>query len=145
MKEIKAIIQPFMLERVMNALHEIKDLPAVTVSTAHGISVERGTHDQVMKTKLEIMVPDERVEHLIEVIQKAARTGKAGDGRIFVRAANRSATMSHTSKVLSPVKAERLRRKAEHERRLKRKSRWITIGVVSALCLILQRKEMRAE
>ncbi len=68
----------------MNALHEIKDLPAVTISTAHGVSVERGAHDQVLKTKLEIMVPDERVEHLVDVIQKAARTGKSGDGRIFV-------------------------------------------------------------
>ncbi len=84
MKEIKAIIQPFMLERVMNALHEIKDLPAVTISTAHGVSVERGAHDQVMKTKLEIMVPDDRVEELVGVIQKAAHTGKPGDGRIFV-------------------------------------------------------------
>ncbi len=84
MKELKAIIQPFMLERVMNALHEVKDLPAVTISTAHGVSVERGAHDQVMKTKLEIMVPDDRVEHLIEVIQKGAHTGKPGDGRIFV-------------------------------------------------------------
>ncbi len=84
MKEIKAIIQPFMLERVINALHEIKGLPAVTISTAHGVSVERGAHDQVMKTKLEIMVPDEQVERLLEVIQKAARTGNAGDGRIFV-------------------------------------------------------------
>ncbi len=84
MKEIKAIIQPFMLERVMNALHEIKDLPAVTISTAHGVSVERGTHDQVLKTKLEVMVPDDRVEQLVAVIQKAARTGKPGDGRIYV-------------------------------------------------------------
>ncbi len=84
MKEIKAIIQPFMLERVMNALHEIKDLPAVTISTAHGVSVERGTHDQVLKTKLEVMVPDDRVEQLVAVIQKAACTGKPGDGRIFV-------------------------------------------------------------
>ncbi len=84
MKEIKAIIQPFMLERVMNALHEVKDLPAVTISTAHGVSVEGGAHDQVLKTKLEIMVPDERVEHLVAAIQKAAHTGKPGDGRIFV-------------------------------------------------------------
>lgn len=84
MKEIKAIIQPFMLERVMNALHEIKDLPAVTLSTAHGVSVERGAHDQVLKTKLELMVPDDRVEQLVGVIQQAAHTGKAGDGRIFV-------------------------------------------------------------
>ena len=45
MKEIKAIIQPFMLERVVNALHQIKGLPAVTISTVHGLSVERGTHD----------------------------------------------------------------------------------------------------
>jgi nitrogen regulatory protein PII len=41
MKEIKAIIQPFMLERVMNALHEIKDLPAVTISTAYGTNSTR--------------------------------------------------------------------------------------------------------
>ncbi len=84
MKEIKAIIRPFMLERVMNALHEIKSLPAVTISTTHGVSVERGAHDQVMNTKLEMIVPDEQVEHLLEVIQRAARTGNAGDGRIFV-------------------------------------------------------------
>ncbi len=84
MKEIKAIIQPFMLERVMNALHEIKGLPAVTISAAHGVSVERGAHDQLLKTKLEIMVPDEQVEQLVEVIRKAAHTGNAGDGRIFV-------------------------------------------------------------
>ena len=84
MKEIKAIIQPFMLERVINALHQIKGLPAVTISTAHGLSVERGAHDQVAKTKLEIMVPDEEVEQLVEIIQKAAHTGNPGDGRIFV-------------------------------------------------------------
>jgi nitrogen regulatory protein PII len=40
MKEIKAIIQPFMLERVINALHQIKGLPAVTISTAHGLSIK---------------------------------------------------------------------------------------------------------
>jgi nitrogen regulatory protein P-II 1 len=84
MKEIKAIIQPFMLERVINALHQIKGLPAVTISEAHGLSVERGAFDQVAKTKLEIMVPDEQVEQLVQVIQNAAHTGNPGDGRIFV-------------------------------------------------------------
>ncbi len=84
MKEIKAIIQPFMLERVINALHQIKGLPAVTISAVHGLSVERGAFDEVAKTKLEIMVPDEQVEQLVEVIQKAAHTGNPGDGRIFV-------------------------------------------------------------
>ena len=42
MKEIKAIIQPFMLEHVINALHQIRNLPAVTISPAYGLSVERG-------------------------------------------------------------------------------------------------------
>ena len=84
MKEIKAIIQPFMLQRVIDTLHQIKDLPAVTISTAHGLSVERGTHDQVVKTKLEIMVPDPQVEQLVQAIQKAAHTGNPGDGCIFV-------------------------------------------------------------
>ena len=84
MKEIKPIIQPFMLERVINALHQIKGLPAVTISTAHGLSIERGAFDQVAKTKLEIIVPDEQVEQLLQTIQQAAHTGNPGDGRIFV-------------------------------------------------------------
>lgn len=62
MKEVKAIIKPFRLEDVVHALRQIPNLPAVTISTAQGLSVERGTFDQVVKTKLEIMVPDELVE-----------------------------------------------------------------------------------
>jgi nitrogen regulatory protein PII len=84
MKEIKAIIKPFMLERVTEALREIKGLPALTISPAHGLSAERGTFDQVLKTKLEIMIPDDLVEPVVETIQKAAHTGNPGDGRIFV-------------------------------------------------------------
>jgi len=84
MKEIKAIIKPFKLEAVVEALREIKGLPAVTISPAHGLSVERGSFDQVVKTKLEIMVTDELVESVVQTIQKAAHTGNPGDGRIFV-------------------------------------------------------------
>lgn len=84
MKEIKAIIKPFMLEAVIEALREIKGLPAITISPAHGLSVERGSFDQVVKTKLEIMIPDELVEPVVQTIQKAAHTGNPGDGRIFV-------------------------------------------------------------
>lgn len=84
MKEIKAIIKPFMLERVIEALREIKGLPALTISPAHGLSAERGTFDQVVRTKLEIMIPDDLVEPVVETIQKAAHTGNPGDGRIFV-------------------------------------------------------------
>lgn len=84
MKEIKAIIKPFKLEAVVEALREIKGLPAITISAAHGLSVERGSFDQVVKTKLEIMVTDELVESVVQTIQKAAHTGNPGDGRIFV-------------------------------------------------------------
>lgn len=84
MKEIKAIIKPFKLEAVIEALREIKGLPALTISPAHGLSVEQGTFDQVVKTKLEMMVPDELVAPVAEAIQKAAATGNPGDGRIFV-------------------------------------------------------------
>lgn len=84
MKEIKAIIKPFKLEAVVEALREIKGLPAITISPAHGLSVERGSFDQVVKTKLEIMVTDELVESVVQTIQKAAHTGNPGDGRIFV-------------------------------------------------------------
>jgi len=84
MKEIKANIKPFKLEAVVEALREIKGLPAITISPAHGLSVERGSFDQVVKTKLEIMVTDELVESVVQTIQKAAHTGNPGDGRIFV-------------------------------------------------------------
>ncbi len=84
MKEIKAIIKPSRLEEVVHALRQIKDLPAITVSTANGFLAQHGTFDQVVKTKLEIMVSDDLVEAVVQAIQKAAHTGLAGDGRIFV-------------------------------------------------------------
>jgi len=84
MKEIKAIIKPFQLENVVDALRQIPNLPGVTISTAHGLSVERGTFDQVVKTKLEIIVPDSLVESVVQAIQEAAHTGTTGDGKIFV-------------------------------------------------------------
>jgi nitrogen regulatory protein P-II 1 len=90
MKEIKAIIQPFMLDRVLEELHDIKGLPAVTVSEARAISVERGRFEQVPKAKLEIMVPDAMVERVLRAIEERARTGSPGDGRIFVIAVEES-------------------------------------------------------
>lgn len=84
MKEIKAIIQPFMLERLITALHDVGGLPAVTVTPALGIAVERGSYDQVAKTKLEMIVPDSLVEQVVQAIQKHTHTGQPGDGRIFV-------------------------------------------------------------
>jgi nitrogen regulatory protein P-II 1 len=84
MKEIKAIIRPFLLDRVLDALHEIDGLPGVIVSEAHAVSVERGHYEQVVKSKLELMVPDALAEVVLQVILKHAHTGNPGDGRIFV-------------------------------------------------------------
>ncbi len=84
MKEVKAIIKPFMLEAVIEALRELKGLPAITISPAHGLSAAGGTFDQVVKTKLEIIVPDNLADSVVQTIQKAAHTGNPGDGRIFV-------------------------------------------------------------
>jgi nitrogen regulatory protein PII len=84
MKEIKAIIQPFRLEAVINALHQIPGLPAVTVSPVQGIAIERGSYEHAAKTKLELMVADDQVEPVVRAIQRSAHTGNPGDGRLFV-------------------------------------------------------------
>lgn len=84
MKEIKAIIQPFLLDRVLDALHEIEDLPGVTVSEAHAMSLKRGHYERVVKVKLELMVSDTLVDPVVRAIQQHAHTGHPGDGGVFV-------------------------------------------------------------
>lgn len=84
MKEIKAIIQPFLLDRVLGALHGIEDLPGVTVSEARAVNMKRGHYEQVVKVKLEVMVADSLVTPVVQAIQKNAHTGNVGDGGIFV-------------------------------------------------------------
>jgi len=84
MKEIKAIIQPFMVNHVLHALHGIPGLPAVTVSEVRAIDTRSGRFEQVVKSRLEIMVPDEQASAVMHAIQIHAHTGKSGDGRVFV-------------------------------------------------------------
>jgi nitrogen regulatory protein P-II 1 len=84
MKEVKAIIQPFMLQDVLRGLAKVDGLPAVTVSEVDGHSVVHPDHKPSPKTKLEIMVPDEVVDAVVDTIERCARTGRPGDGRIFV-------------------------------------------------------------
>lgn len=94
MKEIKAIIQPFVADQVLAALREMPELPGVTVSEVKGFGRGRalGRADAsdeveifgVKKIKLEIVVPDDLVEKTVEVIAKRAHTGNPGDGKIFV-------------------------------------------------------------
>ena len=94
MKEIKAIIQPAMLSRVIEALKEMADLPGVTVSEVKGFGKSRAadatekivedTIEYSKKVKLEIVVPDSRVEDVVRAICSNASTGHAGDGKIFI-------------------------------------------------------------
>lgn len=85
MKEIKAIIQPFRLDNVLMALHEIPGLPGVTVSECRAVHVEDdGRYVEVRKNRIEILVEDGEVASVVEAIHAAAHTGHYGDGRIWI-------------------------------------------------------------
>ena len=94
MKEIKAIIQPFMLSKVISALREFEGLPGVTVSDVIGFGKSRGREASeplvlesgayAKKTKLEIVIPEELVDPVVAMIADNAHTGNPGDGKIFV-------------------------------------------------------------
>ncbi len=95
MKKIEAIIKPFKLDEVKEALHEI-GLQGITVTEAKGFGRQKGhtelyrgaeyVVDFLPKIKDEAVVSDELIERAIDAITRAARTGKIGDGKIFVRA-----------------------------------------------------------
>jgi nitrogen regulatory protein PII len=93
MKKIEAIIKPYKLEDVKDALHEI-GIDGMTVSEAKGFGRQKGhteiyrgseyTIDFLPKIKLEIIVVEESVQDVINTITESAKTGKIGDGKIFV-------------------------------------------------------------
>ena len=93
MKKIEAVIKPFKLDEVKESLSEI-GIEGMTVSEVKGFGrsggkteIYRGAEyivDFVPKVKLEILVRDEQVHEVIDVIERSARTGKMGDGKIFV-------------------------------------------------------------
>ncbi len=93
MKKVEAVIKPFKLEEVKEALTEI-GVQGMTVTEVKGFGRQKGHQeiyrgaeyvvDFLPKVKLEIVVPEEMVDRVIETILKSARTGKIGDGKIFV-------------------------------------------------------------
>ena len=93
MKKIEAIIKPFKLDEVKEALHEV-GLQGITVTEAKGFGRQKGhtelyrgaeyVDDFLPKVKIEIVLEDELLERAIEAIQSAAHTGRIGDGKIFV-------------------------------------------------------------
>lgn len=93
MKKIEAIIKPFKLEEVKDALGEV-GVEGMTVSEVKGFGRQKGhteiyrgseyTVDFLPKIKLEMVIADKQVDAAVEAIVKSAKTGKIGDGKIFV-------------------------------------------------------------
>jgi nitrogen regulatory protein P-II 1 len=93
MKKIEAIIKPFKLEEVKDALGEI-GIEGMTVTEVKGFGRQKGhteiyrgseyTVDFLPKIKLELVISDEKLDEAIGVIVKSAKTGKIGDGKVFV-------------------------------------------------------------
>jgi nitrogen regulatory protein P-II 1 len=93
MKKIEAIIQPFRLEAVKDALHAIS-VQGMTVNEVKGFGRQKGIRevyrgmeyqvDFLPKVKMEIVTSDDKAALIVETIAKSARTGRIGDGKIFV-------------------------------------------------------------
>ncbi|MBO6636829.1 MAG: P-II family nitrogen regulator [Roseitalea sp.] len=93
MKKIEAIIKPFKLDEVKEALQEV-GLQGITVTEAKGFGRQKGhtelyrgaeyVVDFLPKVKIEIVVSDETVDSAMDAIRNAAQTGRIGDGKIFV-------------------------------------------------------------
>jgi nitrogen regulatory protein P-II 1 len=93
MKKIEAIIKPFKLDEVKEALQEV-GVQGITVTEAKGFGRQKGhtelyrgaeyVVDFLPKVKIEIVLVDDQVDRAVEAIQKAARTGRIGDGKIFI-------------------------------------------------------------
>jgi nitrogen regulatory protein P-II 1 len=93
MKKVEAIIKPFKLDEVKEALHEV-GIKGITVTEAKGFGRQKGhtelyrgaeyVVDFLPKVKIEVVMEDSMVERAVEAIQQAARTGRIGDGKIFV-------------------------------------------------------------
>jgi nitrogen regulatory protein P-II 1 len=93
MKKIEAIIKPFKLDEVKDALGEV-GIEGMTVSEVKGFGRQKGhteiyrgseyTVDFLPKIKIELVVTDQQLTKAVDVISKAAKTGKIGDGKIFV-------------------------------------------------------------
>ena len=93
MKKIEAIIKPFKLDEVKEALHEV-GIKGITVTEAKGFGRQKGhtelyrgaeyVVDFLPKVKIELILEDEMVEKAVEAIRSSAQTGRIGDGKIFV-------------------------------------------------------------
>jgi nitrogen regulatory protein PII len=94
MKEIKAYIKPNMLAKVTRALQKVEGLTGMSIADIRGFGrgrakgasqkIEDDLLDYSLRTKIEILCKDEKVEEIVSVIEKNAHTGLRGDGKIYV-------------------------------------------------------------
>ncbi len=92
MKIITAIVQPFMLNKIAYALEDMENFPGMTVTAARGFGRKQSPGEQRaaqydpfhLKSRIEIVAPDEMVESIVSTLVEHARTGKDGDGKVFV-------------------------------------------------------------
>jgi len=92
-KKVEAVIKPFKLDEVKEALHDV-GVSGITVTEAKGFGRQKGhtelyrgaeyVVDFLPKVKLEVVVDDDQVDRVVEAITNSARTGRIGDGKIFV-------------------------------------------------------------
>ena len=97
-KKVEAVIKPFKLDDVKDALHEV-GVSGITVTEVKGFGRQKGhtelyrgaeyVVDFLPKVKIEVVVKDDDAERCIDAIVKAAKTGKIGDGKIFVTSVER--------------------------------------------------------
>ena len=93
MKKIEAIIKPFKLDEVKEALHDV-GIQGITVLEAKGFGRQKGhtelyrgaeyVVDFLPKVKIEVVVEDKMADQVVEAVQNAAKTGRIGDGKIFI-------------------------------------------------------------
>ncbi|MGB1625793.1 MAG: P-II family nitrogen regulator [Candidatus Puniceispirillaceae bacterium] len=93
MKKIEAIIKPFKLDEVKEALHDV-GIQGITVLEAKGFGRQKGhtelyrgaeyVVDFLPKVKIEVVIEDKMADQVVEAIQNAAKTGRIGDGKIFI-------------------------------------------------------------
>jgi nitrogen regulatory protein P-II 1 len=93
MKQIEAIIKPFKLDEVKEALTKV-GIQGMTITEVKGFGRQKGhtelyrgaeySVDFLPKVKIQILVPDDKASQVVDVVVKTARTGKIGDGKIFI-------------------------------------------------------------
>ena len=90
MYEVKSIIRPERVASVIHALHEIPNVPGITVSVVRGFgkrtsaTPETPQYGETEMAKLETVVPEELLQQILDTVQEVAGTGRPGDGKVFV-------------------------------------------------------------